>query len=282
MEFVMTNPASPLYARVYAAIKQAIQDGRLPPGEPLPSEKELEAEHGVSRITVRRALEELERDHLILRGRGRQARVADLLVSVARTEIEDDVASLLTLVRGTEAKLLRFAWQFPDEAVRGQLEVPAGEPILLVERLRSLNGTPIMLTLVHVPARIGAKLDQATVSKRTMLEQLRDQGVTIAHAVQEMRAAPCPESIAPLLDLKSGEPIFVFERLVRDDEGRPIQHLVASLRWDSYSYRITSTRSATGRVVEMAGAGRVAAPLRGAQGGDDSEGGSGDEANAQV
>lgn len=256
----MTSQASPLYAKVHAALKQAIQEGRLAPGAPLPSEKELEVQHGVSRITVRRALEELEREHLILRGRGRQARVADLLMSVARTAIEDDVASILELVRGTEARLLKFLWQFPDEKVRALLEVAEGEPVLLVERVRSLNGSPIMHTMAQVPARIGAKLEQETVSAGTMLEQLRDRGVTIAHAVQEMRAAPCPEAVAPLLGLKPGEPIFVLERLVRDEENRPIQYLVGSLRWDSYSYRITSTRSAEGRVVEMAGAGRVVVP----------------------
>lgn len=256
----MSDQASPLYARVHAALKQAIHDGRLPPGAPLPSEKELEAEYGVSRITVRRALEELERERLILRGRGRQARVADLLMSVARTAIEDDVAAILELVRGTEARLLQFRWQFPDATVRAKLEVAEGEPVLLVERLRSLNGTPIMHTMAQVPARIGAKLDQATVSDGTMLEQLRDRGVTIAHAVQEMRAAPCPETVAPLLDLKPGEPTFVLERLVRDDANRPIQYLIASLRWDSYSYRISTTRSAEGRVVEITGAGRMGMP----------------------
>jgi GntR family transcriptional regulator len=254
----MTEVGGPLYARVQTAIRDAIRQGRLSPGAPLPSEKDLEVEHGVSRITVRRALEELEREGLILRGRGRQARVVEPLVSVARTEIEDDLADMLQLVRGTEPRVLSFAWKLPDETVRANLGVGPDEPVLLVERLRSSHGRPIMHTSAHVPAWIGAKLDRGTMRERTMLENLQEAGVTIAHAEQIMHAAPCPAALAAHLDLAPGDPVFLIERLVRDDRERPIQHLLATFRWDSFSYRVSSTRSETGRVVEMAGAGRVA------------------------
>jgi GntR family transcriptional regulator len=84
-------------------------------------------------------------------------------------------------------------------------------------------------------------------------------GITIKSAEQIMRAAPCPASLAPLIGLASGDPIFEIERLVRDDKGRPIQHLVGTFRWDCFSYRVSSTRSETGRVVEITGAGQMAA-----------------------
>ncbi len=256
----MTDGDGPLYVRVQAAIRDAIREGRLPPGAPLPSEKDLETEHGVSRITVRRALDELEREGLILRGRGRQARVVEPLVSVARTEIEDDLADMLQLVRGTQPRVLSFGWTLPDQTIRTQLGIGPDEPALRVERVRSSHGHPVLHTRAHVPAWIGAKLDRGTMSERTMLENLQNAGVTIAHAEQIMQAAPCPAALADHLALTEGDPVFLIERLVRDDRERPIQHLLATFRWDSFSYRVSSTRSAAGRVVEMAGAGRVAPP----------------------
>ena len=251
---------APLYARVHAALRQAIRSGRLAAGSVLPSEKELEAEHGVSRITVRRALVELEQEGLVVRGRGRQARVVETLVSVARTHIEDDLAAMLDLVRGTEAKVIGYSWQLPDEAARARLEAPEGEPVLLVERLRNSAGRPMLHTRALVPAWVGAKLERDALGQRTMLDLLARSGVVIAGAAQVMQAAPCPEAVAPLIGLSADAPCFVIERLVRDDRGRPVQHLLATFRWDCFSYRISSTRSETGRHVEMAGAGRMGLP----------------------
>src|ERR1043166_3629049 len=137
---------TPLYARVPAALRQAIRSGRLAAGAVLPTEKELEAEHGVSRITVRRALVELEREGLVVRGRGRQARVVEPLVSAVRANHDDDLAWILSLVRGTEARVRGFRWQLPDEEARTKLETEGDEPVLLVERLRSSDGPPILPT----------------------------------------------------------------------------------------------------------------------------------------
>ena len=116
-------------------------------------------------------------------------------------------------------------------------------------------------TTTHVPAWVGTRLRRETLSERTMLETLADGGVLLAAAAQEMHAAPCPAAVAPLIGLSPGDPVFVIERLVSDKDGRPVQHLVATFRWDSFSYRITSTGSAGGRRVEIAGAGRIGAPV---------------------
>ena len=253
----------PLYAKVQSALRDAIRNGDLVAGAILPSEKELEAAHGVSRITVRRALEELEREGLVLRSRGRPARVVEPLVSAVRTEIEDDLAALLELVRGTQARVLVFKWRMPDEAIRVRLGIPPDEPVLQVDRLRSNHGVPVLHTTAYTPAPIGARLQRETLGERTMLETLARTGVVIAGASQEMHAGPCPEPVATLIGLRPGDPVFVINRVVSDGDGRPIQHLVATFRWDSFSYRISATNSGTSRRVEMEGVGRIGSPATG-------------------
>ena len=250
----------PLYLQVQEAIRNAIRSGQLAAGSTLPSEKELEDAHGVSRITVRRALEGLEREGLVLRGRGRQARVVEPLVSVVRTEIEGDLARTLELVRGTQAKVLCFKWQLADEAISAKLGGEENEPVLQVDRLRSSGGKPILHTQAHVPAWVGAKLDREALAKGTMLDLLARSGVTIASASQIMRAAACPGAIAPLIGLATGDPVFLIERLVRDNRDRPIQHLQATFRWDCFNYRISSTSSETRQLVEITGGGRMTTP----------------------
>ncbi len=247
----------PLYARVQSSLREAIRAGQLAPGAVLPSEKDLEAAHRVSRITVRRALEELEREGLVVRGRGRQARVVEPMMSVARTEIEDDLAGLLELVRGTEARVLLFKWRLAEPALHVRLGVAEDEPLLQVDRLRSNGGKPMLHTMAHVPAWIGSRLERTMLTERTMLESLSHSGVVLASASQEMHAAPCPALVAPLIGLSPGEPTFMIERLVKDSRDRPVQHLVATFRWDCFSYKISSTHAANKRVVEIAGSGRI-------------------------
>ncbi len=250
----------PLYAKIQSALRADIRSGRLIAGAALPSEKELEAAHGVSRITVRRALDELQREGLVLRGRGRQARVMEPMVSVVRTEIKDDLAAMLELVRGTTPRVLVFKWRLPDPLTQARLRSPEDEPVLQVDRLRSNGNRPMLHTTAHMPAWIGTRLRRETLSERTMLETLAQSGVSIASAVQEMHAAPCPAGTAPLIGLSPGDPVFVIERLVSDKEERPVQHLVATFRWDSFSYRVSSTSSANGQRVQMGGAGRFGVP----------------------
>lgn len=251
----------PLYARVQSALRTAIRGGQLAAGDVLPSEKDLEAAHGVSRITVRRALEELEREGLVVRGRGRQARVAETFVSAVRAEIEEDLAVMLELVRGTQSQILTYQWRLPTGGLNARLGTPDDEPVLQVDRLRSIDGRAMLHTSSFMPASVGARLQRDKLNERPMLESLSQSGVSIASAEQEMRAAPCPAEIAPLIGLQPGDPVFIIERLVSDKKDEPVQHLIATFRWDSFCYRIMSRSSNGNRRVEIAGTGLVATPV---------------------
>lgn len=247
----------PLYMRVQQSLRDTIRAGTLPPGSPLPSEKELEDEHGVSRITIRRALEELEREGLIERGRGRQARVAPLLTAAVNTRIEEELASILQIGRGMEAEVLSYGWRMPTAAVAQALEAPADEPVLQVERVRRRRDKVILHTLAHVPAAIGAMLPRDALAKSTMLDLLSARGIQPGSVEQEMRAAPSDPTVAALLGLEPGAPVFVMDRLVRDGSGRPIQRMIATFRWDSFRYRISSTKLGNGRTLEFEAAGQI-------------------------
>ena len=171
-----TNLSTTLYQQVEAAIEDMIRAHRLRPGEALPSEKELEVTYGVSRITVRRALEELERKGQVVRSKGRSARVAQPLLAHARTHLSDDFITMLDLVRGTAPEILIYEWQLPDEETYSYLELTTDEPVLHVDRIRRKNGRPTLHTAAHVPAFIGVKLQKEELAKTSMLELLAQSG----------------------------------------------------------------------------------------------------------
>jgi len=253
----MTEPKEgPLYARVHQALVEAIQRGKLAPGTVLPTEKELEKQYGVSRITVRRALDDLERAGLIERGRGRPARVAAPLVASTTMAIDQDLPSILEIGRGTVAHVLSYVWKMPSADEAQRLQVDASEPVLEVARLRRRYERPVLHTVARVPAPIGALLTKEALEATNMLDQLATRGLRAARTEMEMRAQACDAKVAEHLELKKGDPVFVMERLVSDTTGRPIQSMTATFRADSFTYRIVSaSESETGQPMRMEAAG---------------------------
>lgn len=260
MTIRLSDESLPLYKRVYSGIVQMIADQRLRPGQMLPSEKLLEEAFGVSRITVRRALDELQREGLITRSKGKLAQVSEPFVAVARTRIDEDFVTMLDLVYGTTPEILHFAWLLPDEPLRVELDIQPNEPILRVDRIRRSGNRPMLHTIAHVPAFIGSRLDKELLENGSMLDILSRFGIKITQARQVMSAIPCCPTIAPLLNLEPGAAIFRIDRLLSDEKGRPVQKLMASFRGDSFSYHLNSSTTLDRPGVEIASSAVMANP----------------------
>jgi len=228
----------PLYARVYQSLRDEILSNRYPVGGALPSEYMLEQRFLVSRITVRRALEELERAGLIERSQGRSAtilpRPAPPIVDVGQ-----EMASALAEAADMRPRILSFRWIRPEADLAETLQVAPDSRVLWVTRLRCRLGQPVGHTSVHMPEEIGREMSEEVLERLPLIEVLRTGGHVAHSAEQLLSAAPAPPVIAKLLDLAPGAPVFSLRRLMRDAEGRPILLLHASMRWDRFSYPLS-------------------------------------------
>jgi GntR family transcriptional regulator len=239
MRVKLQQPSGPpLYARVYQSLRDEILSDRYPVGGALPSEYTLEQRFLVSRITVRRALEELERAGLIERSQGRSAtilpRPSPLVVDVGQ-----EIASVLAEAADMRPRILSFRWIRPEPDMAETLQVEPGSRVLWVTRLRRRLGQPVSHTSVYMPEHIGHDMSEEALDRLHLIDILKSQGHVAASADQLLSAAPAPPGIAKLLDLPAGAPIFSMRRLMRDAEGRPILLLHASMRWDRFSYRMS-------------------------------------------
>jgi DNA-binding GntR family transcriptional regulator len=150
---------APLYHQLYLHLRQSLTEDRLDPEQPLPSEPTLVRQFGVSRVTVRRTLDQLETEGLIRRVRGRgtfPAERADLPDAAAKTNISSLLENLLSFEQTTTAVNLEWGEVAPaGEAARAL----GREPCLRIVRVRRYEGRPISLTTIHVPRRFAALLD---------------------------------------------------------------------------------------------------------------------------
>ena len=235
----------PLYRVVLKRLRADMAAGVLPVGAPLPSEKDLCARFDVSRITVRRAVDELAREGRVHRQAGRVSRVAAHRLVQSITAFEDPL-DMRRVVDATAIRLLSFQWHVIDGQVARALQVEDGDQVLCITRLRVQDDGPLFHTAIYLPQAVGATLNRKALDGSALYDLLAETGHVPKAIERQMSAAPCPKSLAGHLGLKSGAPTLRIERLSRDADGRPLHLLIGYWRWDRYCIRLRSDNSESG------------------------------------
>jgi GntR family transcriptional regulator len=230
--------------QVYLVLRDRIISGALAFRARLPNENDLARAHGVSRVTVRRALGELQNEHLIQRRRSAGTYVV-YRAQPARmiADISGVLANLADMGRGTKVKLLSFAYVQANGAAAVALGAGDRELLQRSVRVRSVDGLTFSYLLAHVPERIGVTFNGKELADKPMLELLERSGVKVERATQRISACLAAPDVARALDVKTGSPLIELVRTVYDRDGRGVEHLHALYRPDRYSFEFDLVRS---------------------------------------
>jgi GntR family transcriptional regulator len=222
----------PLYRHIEVALRSAVRSGELAAGAGIPPERELAALLGVSRVTIRRAIEDLVHQGLL------QARQGSGTTVSARVE-----QSLPTLGSFSEDMTRRgyrpgsrwisreIARPSPEEILA--LGLGLGDTVLRVARIRTADGAPIAVERASLNAEL---LGGQREFGDSLYEALRRRGFAPERAFQRVRAEPCGERDAKLLDVEVGDAVLATERRSFTREGRPVELTRAVYRGDRYDY----------------------------------------------
>ncbi len=239
------RPQAPLYHQVYTILREQLMEGRYTPDKALPGELNLAQKFQVSRVTMRRALDELVREGLIERARGRgsfaraQPPAAPLTAGVAG--LLENLVSMGLKTRVTVISMDLLA--APDE-VAAQLGMDPGDAVVKTVRVRSVDAGPIDLLTTFLPEAIARGFTRKALAQKPMLTLIEEAGVAVARAEQAMSARLADADIAPLLDVAFGAPLIAVTRVVYDSGSRAVQLLRGLYRPDRYEYRMTLSRAA--------------------------------------
>jgi GntR family transcriptional regulator len=217
-----------LHRQLFLVLREQMSRGTYGPGDVLPTEEALCEQFGVSRITVRRALQDLEAGGFVERRHGRGTFV--------REGPQPDTVAPLTLLEHmrrhaleTEAELIDMGVRTVPPAIGRHLHVPSGASVICALRVRRQGDTPLMVTEAWVPERFAAVVTPAALRKRPLYELLLRAGVKFGRVVQELSAEAADPRRAGLLGTSIGAPLIRVTRLVHDDRGDPIEYLTAHL-----------------------------------------------------
>ena len=227
----------PLYYQLAQQLEQAITDGRLSAGDRLENELDLAERFGLSRPTVRQAIQELVRKGLLVRKRGVGTQVVHGQVKrpVELSSLYDD---LDRSGQHPTTRVLARELVTADVRLAGALGIALGVPVLRIERLRSAGDQPLAIMRNWLPADLAAYTEEE-LGQQGLYELLRRSGVHIRIATQRIgaRAASLPE--ARLLNERKGAPLLTMERTAYDDSGRAVEFGSHAYRAETYSFEVT-------------------------------------------
>ena len=231
--------AVPLYHQIFLQLREEITSGERAFGSRLPTEQELAASFGVSRITARRALAELAETHLV--DRKRRVGTTVIFQPPARPiegSIDQAIESLLTFGRSTQVKLIELDEAPARAPISDALGVKPGTPLIRVVRVRWLDGEPLGHLISYVPADLAGHITRTALRTTPILALIEAAGVKIGGATQTISATLADASLAAALAVEIGAPILRISRTVTDVDGRAVQHILAQYRPDRYQIRL--------------------------------------------
>ncbi len=233
------NSPVPLYFQVAQHLEQMIESGELPMGTRLENEIDLADQLGLSRQTMRRAIEYLVGRGLLLRKRGIGTQVVQAKVTreVELTSLYDDLAKT---GRDPSTTVVSFGTEPAPDALAAELGLAAGTPVYVFERLRFAGAEPLALMRNHVPEHL-MRLSAADLEAQGLYNLFRTNGISMRIAKQSIGARAATAAEARALGERKGAPLLTMERSAYDEQGRAVEHGRHVYRASRYRFDLTLT-----------------------------------------
>jgi GntR family transcriptional regulator len=219
----------------YQSIRDEVRDlvAGLDVGDALPAERGLAVELGVSRMTLRRAIDELVREGLIVRRHGAGTFVAEpkIAQTLAVTSFSQDMRQ-----RGFEpsSRTLSLEEAHAGPQLGRRLSISPSDRILRIARLRLADEAPMAIETLHVPLALLGQVAADDLENASFYELLATKGVHIDRGVQTIEPTVTDERESELLGVPLHSPAFLFERSTWDVQGRAVEFVRSVYRGDRY------------------------------------------------
>lgn len=235
----------PLYLQLREVLRAQIRSGRIKPGEQLPGEHVLCTMYGVSRTVVRQTLSDLEQESVVERRKGRGTFVAHRRVAQSLVQhlggLHDDIKAM---GRTLHSDVRRLTIELADPEIADRLGLPARTPVVVLERLRLVDGEPWVFATSHVPVALAPDLVTLDMSEQSLYEVLRRRyGISLASSDRAVEAIQAGPELAAALGIAEDDPILKLTSVSYDADGIAAETFVAHHRADRSRFEVHLTRS---------------------------------------
>ena len=234
----------PLYHQIQHLLRHRIHNGQYRPGTQIPSEHELSAELGVSRVTLREALRELVRENLLVKIQGKGTFVNSnppkKLAPVRYTGFLEDMQERVRKLRVAEVEISQSP---ASPEVKKALQLDDTSELTVIRRLRLIDDQPFSFTQNYLPTEIGARIKQRDLYSTPLLKILQeDLKIPITRAKETIEAAPADPDTARRLSIPVLYPVLHMTRVMYTTGNKPFELVDIYYRADKYHYSVSMTR----------------------------------------
>ncbi len=231
---VQRSAAMPLYHQIFLALRDDIVSGTLAFGALVPTEFEISERYGVSRITARRAMQELSDEGFVERRRRIGTRVIYRKAEARGEDPGRTIDSLIAFGRETDVTVVEFGTVPATPEAAAALGLEPGTEVLRALRMRFHKTVPLGLIESLVPMSAAAFVTEAKLREKPLLQILREAGEPITAGQQLISAVGAGPFIAAQLQLEPRAPVLRVERILNTVGDKPLGRTIAHYRGDRY------------------------------------------------
>ena len=233
----------PLHTQIRETLRRYILDGRWAPHSQIPSESQMMSSFGVSRITIRQALGDLQKEGLIFKIMGKGSFVAKPKAFQSLSRLQGFGEAMAPAGYETCSRLLSAREIEASAVVAQRFSLKPESTVFEIQRLRYLNREPISVDVSYFPLDIGQRLIQEDLATRDIFVILEnDYGLNLTHADLQIEAICADEFLARQLGIAEGAPLLRMERMTHAGE-TPVDFEYLYYRGDAFQYRLRIDRS---------------------------------------
>jgi GntR family transcriptional regulator len=234
---------TPIFVQISEAIRQQIERGELKLGDTLRSEREYAEQLGVSRMTVRAALDRLVNEGLLTRQHGRGTIVSANKINRSALGFMSFTEDMQARGLHASSQVLKFTSEVADSAIAAQLDLSAGARVIFLERVRLADGEPLALERVYLPFDLFPGLLEKNLAEQSLYAVLeRDYDCRPSLADETVEAVLLNATDARVLGVARNSPALLARRVTRDDRGTAIETVHTLYRADRYRMVFTRKR----------------------------------------
>ncbi len=225
----------PLYFQIVKEIERLISDLKI--GDKLPTEQRLAKYFDVSRPTIRQSMKVLESEGKIIKKRGVGTFVSSYKYDTGLTKIISLADRMKDGNINFTSRLIKFVKKNASRDIGVNLEIEPGSEVIYIERLRLMNHEPMYLTKGHVLPSFCEAIFKADLEHEPIFESIKKYcGIVTNKVKRNLEAIPATESLAELLDIETGKPLYLLKTYAYSVEGYLWGYFIDYLRGDKCQF----------------------------------------------
>ncbi|MBZ9938417.1 GntR family transcriptional regulator [Mesorhizobium sp. BR1-1-16] len=232
---ILSRDDGPLYRQVTDLLREPIRGGQLVAGSALPREADIAERFGISLITVRQALRELENEGYIKK---RAAKPAVVIAQTPRSKASFGFSSLAAIAESTKDRRIEIRSYRKEKSVQASavFGLPEDESLYCLRAVLFVGDQPACQCTFYFPVAIGSRLRRSDFDDVVVFRSVqRHLGIKLSGARVSVRAELADAPLARSLDCKAGDPILVTEMVYRSADGEPVELTINKNRADYFS-----------------------------------------------